>query len=129
MSRRGVTLTLIAILASACAHPPNSFRLIQNNVLVPPGVKDASVVTASVPLPAHRGKPNCPPSPSGLRIAGKRVIVTRDALASATPEELRTWMASLEKAGCIGSGESFALTGALIDSLPLPLSRRSSLRG
>jgi hypothetical protein len=129
MSRRGVTLTLIAILASACAHPPNSFRLIQNNVLVPPGVKDASVVTASVPLPAHRGKPNCPPSPSGLRIAGKRVIVTRDALASATPEELRTWMASLEKADCIGSGESFALTGALIDSLPLPLSRRSSLRG
>jgi hypothetical protein len=129
MSRRGATLIPIAILAGACAHPPNSFRLIQNNVLVPPGVRDASVATASVPLPAHRGKPNCAPSPSGLRIAGKRMIVTRDALNATTAEELDGWMASLEKMGCVGSGESFALTASLIDALPLPLSRRSSLRG
>ena len=132
MSRRGALLAPIAMLASACAHPPDSFRLIQagpNAVLVPPGIKDASVATASVPLPARRGKPNCAPSPSGLRIAGRRVIVTQNALASVTPEELRSWMASLETAGCIGSGESFALTAALIDALPLQLSRRSSLRG
>jgi hypothetical protein len=129
MSRRGSILTLVAILASACAHPPNSFRLIQNSVLVPPGVKDASVNMAWVPLPARRGKPKCAPSPSGLRIAGRRIIVTREALASATPEELRSWTASLEMTGCIGSGASFALMAALIDSLPLQLSRRSSLRG
>jgi hypothetical protein len=128
MSRRGALLTPIAILASACAHPPNSFRLIQNNVLVPPGVKDASVVTASVALPPHRGKPNCAPSPSGLRIAGKRIIVTRDAINATTTDELDGWMASLERAGCVSSGESFALTASLIDALPLEIAKRRSLR-
>ncbi len=124
--------TLMAILESACAHPPHSFRLIQagpSAILVPPGVRDASVVTATIPLPVHRGKSDCPPSPSGLRIRGKSVTVTREALAATTPEELRGWMASLEKTGCIGSGESFALTAAIIDALPLQISRRGSLRG
>lgn len=132
MPRFGALLALLAILVSACAHSPRSFRLVEagpNAILVPPGVKDASVVTASVPITLRRGKPACPPSPGGLQIRGKSLVVTRDALAATTPEELRAWTAALETTGCIGSGESFRLTAALIDALPLQLSRRGTLRG
>ena len=130
MPRRTVTVPLMAILATACTHAPGSFRLIQATpgaVLIPPGVKDASVARASVPVPLNAGKPKCPPSPSGFRIAGKSLIVTRAALMSTTPAELSAWTTSLEKTGCIASGESFALTASLLDALPLEVAKRRTL--
>lgn len=132
MRRRQALLVSATVICSACAHAPNSFRLVQverNTVLVPPGVKDAMVARASVRLTARAGKVECPPSPGGLRISGKSLIATREALTATTADELNGWLVSLERKGCLGSGEAFTLTAALIDSLPLELAKRRSLLG
>ena len=55
------------------------------------------------------------------RISHRRKIVDRDARGFNVNHsaELSAWTTSLEKTGCIASGESFALTASLLDALPL----------
>ncbi len=48
---------------------------------------------------------------------------------SSAPGDLDNWAAALEKGGCIGPGETFALKITVIDSLPLEPSQRMRLRG
>src|SRR5665213_2332092 len=133
MTRIESALAGIVLLLSGCAHPAASYRLAHPGaslILIPPGVKDASAANASVRVsPGHSAKNVCAPSPGGLRIQGKAVIVSREALTAATNTELQSWTASLEKNGCIRAGQSFALMNAMLDSLPLEVAKRYSLRG
>ena len=125
-------LAIVAATLAACAHPAGPFRLVTrtpNAVLIPPRVKDASVDRTSIRFQSRRGPAACPASASGLRIAGKSLEVNRDLLTASAPGELDNWAAALEKAGCIGPGETFALKATVIDSLPLEPSQRMRLRG
>jgi hypothetical protein len=124
-------LAIVAAMLTACAHPAGSFRLVSRTpgaLLIPPRVKDASVDITSIRLRHGGTKAACGVSASGLRIAGRSLVVNPDLLTAA-PGELDNWAAALEKAGCIGPGEAFALTTAVIDSLPLEPSERMRLRG
>ena len=132
-SARAVKLqvAIIAATLTACAHPASSFRLVSRTpgvLLIPPRVKDASVDTATLRLRRGRAKAACLASAGGLRISGKSVVVNRDLLAASAPGELDNWAAALEKAGCIGSGETLVLKTTVVDSLPLAPFQRLRLR-
>ena len=125
-------LAIVAAILTACAHPPGSFRLVTGTpgaLLIPPRVKDASVDITSIRLRHGGSKAACGASASGLRIAGRSLVVNRDLLAASAPGELDEWAAALESSGCIRPGETFALKTAVIDSLPLAPSERMRLRG
>jgi len=53
--------------------------------------------------------------------------VTRDALNSATADELFSWTVDLEKQGCVPPNTGFQLTESIIDALPLDLPKRAQL--
>jgi hypothetical protein len=92
-------------------------------------MKDASVRKVNLRIPAHPAKAVCSPSPSGLRIERKSVIVSLQVLALSTSDELDRWAASLEHNGCIPKGQALALKASLIDALPLDLAKRRTLQG
>ena len=119
-------------MLSACAHPARSFRLVsapRGPVLIPPGVKDSSLLSTSVRLRIPGGKA-CTASPGGgLRIDGKNLRVSREALSRTTADELNIWTAALEKSGCLGPGDGAVVVAAAIDALPLELPQRRVLRG
>jgi hypothetical protein len=123
---------IVAATLTACAHPAGSFRLVTGTphaLLIPPQVKDASVDTTSIRLRPGGTKAACVASASGLRIAGRSLMINRDLLTASAPGELDNWAAALEKAGCIGPAETFALKTTVIDALPLEPSQRLRLRG
>ena len=106
------------VLLNACAHPAGSFRLVRTPasvVVVPPGVKDASIERNSIRIAAGHA---CAPSESGLRVSGKALIITRAWLASATAEDVDRW------AACFGDPD---LRDELINSVPLEVSKRRVL--
>ena len=125
-------LAIVTAMLIACAHPAGSFRLVARTpgaLLIPPQVKDVSVDSTSLRLGPGGTKAACLASASGLRIVGRSLVINRDLLTASAPGELDNWAAALEKAGCIGPGETFALKTAVIDSLPLEPSQRMRLRG
>jgi hypothetical protein len=125
-------LAIVAAMLTACAHPAGSFRLVTRTpgtLLIPPQVKGASVDRTSLRLQPGGTKAACLASASGLRIVGRSLVVNRDLLTASAPGELDNWAAALERAGCIGPGETLALKTAVIDSLPLEPSERMRLRG
>ena len=125
----------VALCATGCVHQPGSFRLTtQANkaILIPPGVKAASVARSVVRIGPIPRKTPCSPSPQGFLVQRKlltrpRVIVTRDALNSATADELFSWTVDLEKQGCVPPNTGFQLTESIIDALPLDLPKRAQL--
>lgn len=128
----GPLLAIVAVTLTACAHPAGSFRLVTRTpeaLLIPPQVKDPPVNRASLRWRAGGTKGACVESAGGLRIAGKSLVIDRDALTASAPGELDNWTAALEKAGCISAAETFALKTAVIDSVPLTPSQRMRLRG
>jgi hypothetical protein len=124
-----------ALLCSGCVHNPAAFRLAPggaSNVLIPPGVKDVSVVTAIVRVPSGPAKPDCAASPHGIQIGHRsrnqrKVTISSKALLATSGVELFAWAAQLERDGCIRNGEAFALTRGIIDALPLPPAKRGDL--
>jgi hypothetical protein len=121
----------ISICLSACARAPRSFRLVSgtpNAVLIPPGVRGTSLDKASVPVKTSRRKAQCSASPSGLRVQGHKVVVSREALLRSTAGEINTWTAQLEEDGCVTPEAAALLPAGIIDALPLELSRRRQLQ-
>lgn len=136
MGERTITPLISAVVAmilTACGHAPMVFRLTTpvnaapgSMAITPPGIKDAAVSQAKVPV--ARGAGPCPASPHGLTAAKGRILVTKDALSATTGAELIAWTRSLETAGCIGLNTAFPVADAIVDALPLDRSRRAILR-
>ena len=125
----------VALFATGCAHQPGVFRLTtpgNTPLLIPPGVKNASVAKSVVQIAQIPGKTPCSASPHGFLIqrkllASPRVIVARDALNSTTADDLFSWTVDLEKQGCLPPNTAFQLAESIIDALPLDLPKRAQL--
>ena len=115
-------LVVLLIASNACAvrqARPATYRYV-NHILIPPGVKDANVSERKFTIPASA---NCPSSESGIRVrrSGRsiRVTVVRQALLAQAPGWLSAWGTSLEKQGCLPTGEGLALADRIAEMLPL----------
>ena len=132
---RGFNHFLLARIALLCCflcacHKASTFRFAptgNGSVLVPPGVENASVSHALLPIHLGKSQADCAPSPHGLRIGRKKVEVDRGALLSMPSEELFSWTAALEEVGCIPSGTANLLEYRIIDSVPLDAAKRREL--
>lgn len=123
----------VCVIGAGCAHQPGAFRLTAPApLLVPPTVKDSTIVRATVPIPRISGKTACAASHHGLQLerkgpTGARIVVTRDAVAATSGAELFNWTLDLEKQGCLPINESGHVAENIIDALPLDLGKRSQL--
>lgn len=110
-------LPLLLLLAGCAARHP-AYRL-ESRILVPPGVKNAEVQSATLTVRAL--KP-CREIDDAARVETRgrnlRLTVHREALP-----RIDDWAASLEKQGCIDSGA--ILARQIRESLPLSFSTRS----
>ncbi len=123
--------TILIILALAgCAKKPSAFRLATpGNVatLIPPDAKDATVEQAIVRIPPVARKISCAPSPHGLIVSRKGIVVTRTAIDATPPAELFAWTVDLEKQGCLPANQAFQTAERIIDAVPLTLNKRFQL--
>ena len=116
----------LAIFTAGCAHPPGTFRLNQA-MLIPPAAKDATIVSAKIPVAKPLRKAVCDASPHGLRIQKNSILVTREAIDATTPAELFAWTTALEKQHCLPPNQAFDIAEEIVDALPLSLVKRSQL--
>ena len=122
----------LVLCLEACSPVPRTFRLVPGDhgpVLIPPGVRDAGVSRATLRVQRGRKTPVCTASPAGLRLTGKSIVVTREAMVAATSEELARWVAELEENGCVSPSEAATLSETLVNQLPLSIAQRRKLRG
>jgi hypothetical protein len=105
------------LIGSGCAGPA-SYRY-SNHILVPPGVKNASVVERTVTIPITA---KCSSSEDGLRMErhGRtiRVTVQTKPLLAHPAGWLSAFGTGLEKKGCVEIGEGSMLAARVAELLP-----------
>lgn len=107
----------VALLMTGCAGPA-SYRY-SNHILVPPGAKNAAVMERTATIPIHA---TCSASEDGLRMERRgqtiRVTVRAKPLLAHPAGWLSTWSTSLEKKGCIETGQGIVLASRIAELLP-----------
>ena len=115
-------LVIFSVAFSACAvrqTRPATYRYV-NHILIPPGVKDASLAQRKLTIPVSA---NCSASEGGVELhrSGRsiRVTIDRTALIAHPPGWLSDWGVSLEKQRCLAVGDGLALANRITEVLPL----------
>jgi hypothetical protein len=115
------------ILQGCTVHSgPRSYRLLAQNdqqILVPPGVKDAGLRRRTFDFDTTAEGRNCDDRDVAVTLQPRRrglhIAVDREALQEKPSGWLTQWATALEERGCIAPGEGFRLASSVAHALPL----------
>jgi len=126
MSRTAFFIAPVLLLASGCAVPRRSYRLVMQSagsILIPPGVEKADLPQRTFTSKVAASPGTCAAGGDAVRVVrrGKRLRVTvrRDALTAQSRGWLWRWAAEAEAQGCVAPGAGLQLAVGIVEALPL----------
>ncbi len=126
LSLKSAWLLLACLTASSCAArrpTAQTWRLLNNPLLLPPDLTTADIETRSFKTALPAGHGPCPPNSEAitLKTKGKTATITvnRAALSQQRGGWLSNWAASLESQKCLPRIQAFQLAEQIAVSVPL----------